>query len=411
MAVLLSTLAAGCIAAVLMMGPVVGTTAQGTACTAGDAQQAPPPETPDRFGTISGMVQMADGSAAVGFRVFVFPKSWITQDGFRAIPIPVTTTEQGRFEQSGLPPMDYILLVSPGPQEATGVAREVSANEIDAVLRAVARGESTPPVSSGPSTSLVPMFYPASPLLRDAQTLSLLPASQIKGIVLLVDRVPSATLEVQVPGGNAENVRISLHHLDAPRTLGGRGTVQYGLAWEEVARFEHLAPGTYRVRAISTNQAIGGPGDAALKGEADVVVAPGGAASVVVELRSPMDFIGGLTVVGQWELPVSAEGLVVTLKRSPGEPSFFRAASIQKVDPLTARVSGGMFRFLDVPPGTYYVDVCGLDERLNPARTVDVRVTKDGTMLQTREITLKRGEQSGWAVILSNRAGGNIGGT
>jgi len=194
-----------------------------------------------RGGVITGMVRFPSGRPARDMQVQVSPVRMV--NGRRQARMiqglsVVNTDDRGIYRHFGLAPGEYVvqLMTGVGPAARRSAVRRTSADEVawaerlvadDAAAAAQAAAQAQP--EPGRMMTLAPIYYPGTPSLETAQTISLQPGEARSGVDLVLEYVPAVRLSgtVRAPDGSPHagaTVRLSSEDGGEPiaDVLGGR---------------------------------------------------------------------------------------------------------------------------------------------------------------------------------------------
>lgn len=329
---------------------------------------------------LSGQVMDDDGRFLAGASIQVLRRRWV--DGNKKlIPVAQTRTDhRGEYEVRDLSPGDYYVRAHVNNHQRDEEARETPADPVGAKAAALE-----------PTISVVPTYYPGTPYIAEAQSISLglgqefaglslvavrAPAMKVSGYVLDSDGAPAAGTVALTPDSREEREQVGISY-SSLLSADGRFNIP------------NVPLGHYILTARTTR-------DAAFAFSRKHVVID----QSLRELRlvtSPAASITGRVAFGSGPAPRDLGGIriaLVSLEASVGAP----ARSVVKSD--------GTFAIENIPPGPLLLKVSNL-----PRGWFLDSITMGGRDVADAQTELQIGEQVTDATIRISDSPGEVSGT
>jgi hypothetical protein len=288
------------------------------------------------------------------------------------------TDEQGQFRIFGLEPGTYVVMARPS---SGGLAANLSMTDVetDAAFEALKRRTSGQLIPSAPSPvpppaqrpfDYAPIYFPGTPVLAQAATMSLAAGQDRGGLDFALQRVTSTLIEgtVRRPDGTpAAGAMLQLTMNNQPGPFGGVAKLELGAiaALDGTFRIAQVMPGDYDLvaRAPVDVRAPGvrpgylePPSTAQLYAVAELSATGADIVGLALSL-SPGIPIRGRIVFQSEKLPPSDLSGRVQLSLIPESylplsPSRNPVYSL-RLPPSASIAADGTFEFTGVPPGRY----------------------------------------------------------
>ncbi len=215
-----------------------------------------------RGAVVTGTLRDRHGTALPNVVVAARPvgnvRTFITADGSagQRAAVDVPTDDRGVYRIHGLPPGEYVILASPALNMRPRPTAQRSTSEMNAAIRLLeqrgARGVSAEMPASGAPVTTAPIFYPGTPMARDAARIQLNAGEERAGLDFWLDLVPTSRVEATVarpPGRERESLAVLLTPVGPSPTfvIGTRGQ----LGPDGRVTFPNVAPGEYVLNAIA----------------------------------------------------------------------------------------------------------------------------------------------------------------
>jgi hypothetical protein len=312
---------------------------------------------------------------------------WSMQSGERVLTAAgaATTDDRGIYRVYGLAPGDYLVTVLPrnsGPAEMVYAmgdwahfegATYFSSVSIDKASGVepifFARQEVHTATQDPPSDGYAPVYYPGTPQLSTAATISLRATEERGGIDVRLMRVPMSRIEGSVltaPGSPVTNIQARL--INVADQVPGVSTMSARVGNDGRFRFSGVPPGQYRVFASGdqreTTRTTAAPGQPVrstttttkLWASSDIAVSGGLAPDLVLSLM-PGFSVSGRVNFEPGATPIPQDLRRVRMTLSPHGP----LTTASGAGTLTATVEAdGRFTFPNVIPGAYRLRAAGV---------------------------------------------------
>jgi hypothetical protein len=337
-------------------------------------------------GVITGAVFDEKNRPSVATSVRVL--RWSMQSGDRVLASAgsATTDDRGIYRVYGLPPGDYVVTALPrnsGSSEfvysIADVAHFEGTMRVANVAVTTAGGGAEPfvmirtdptatPADDAPADGYAPVYYPGTPMLSGAATITLRASEERGGVDVRLMRVPMTRIEGQVlmpPGAPVINVQLRL--VNTADQVPGVSTQSARAGSDGRFRFTSVPPGQHRIVATAdvreTTRTAAAPGQPVrtvtttrkLWAANDVAVGGGSVPGVVLAL-APGFSVSGRVIFESGQTPMPADLRRVRLTLAPHGPlaSASGAATV-----ATAVDVEGRFSFANVLPGSYRLRSAG----------------------------------------------------
>ena len=208
---------------------------------------------------ITGALRDDTGAPLAGVSVALLDLRVIAANPLPPSPDTVMTDDRGIYRFFGLPPSEYAIAATPAPS-GTGEIAARPAAELDALFAALTERQSrgihpgnTPPTPVRQSVGYSPVYYPGTPMFREAVRLRVAAGEEKAGVNFMVAHVPVASIEGVVSGETPSLASVVLFvNPDGPRLTNGPAT--FGITSvppnaKGEFRYGNLAPGRYRIVA------------------------------------------------------------------------------------------------------------------------------------------------------------------
>ena len=338
-------------------------------------------------GVITGAVFDEKNRPAIGTSVRVL--RWSIQSGERVLSSvgAGTTDDRGIYRVYGLAPGDYVVTALPrnsGPGEMVfsmgdfahfegtmtyttnvSVARVAGGVEPFVMVRPEVSGA---PASDPPADGYAAIYYPGTPQLSGAATVTLRASEERGGVDMRLMRVPMTQIGGQVlmtPGAPTTNVQLRL--VNTSEQVPGVNTQSARAGNDGRFRFVGVPPGQYRIVATAdvreTTRTAATAGQPArtvtttkkLWAASDVSVGGGSVPDVVLSLAPGLSVSGRVIFdAGTTPLPTDMRRVRLNLLPHGQLTSAMGAGSV-----ATAVEADGRFTFTNVVPGTYRLRSAG----------------------------------------------------
>ena len=334
---------------------------------------------------ITGTLRDDTGIALPGVAVAALDARVLAANPLPPDPATVTTDDRGIYRFFGLPPSEYVVVAAPVPSGSGEMAVRPAA-ELDALFAALTDRQSrqTMPGNAPPlpparqSVGYSPIYYPGTPMYREAQRVRVSAGEEKGGVDFAASRVRVASITGVISGETPNLAAVVLAIIpDSPRLSGIPGTLgMSGVGPNTRGEFTYgnVPPGRYRIVA----RARKGPPDPNAPPPPPPAGGRGGALPANVKVQNVGDMLYGVADVdvrGQdvtgIHIPMQLGGfmagtLVFDAERAPipDDVTLFRVG-VQQVVPAGLAQSGG-------------VKVGGAINSIQP-----VNVKDDGTFLIT----------------------------
>jgi len=360
--------------------------------------------------TVSGRIRDTADQPLVGVTVQLLRYAYDYAGQRTYQPVGSTqTNDRGEYRMFWVTPGRYFLLAG---RPTTGLNPLIEVMEASLLGGVTAAGNPAPaPFGFA--------FYPGVMDIATAQTLDLQPGADVQAIDLalvtkpstfsirgkLVDsktgqapRRASVLVMTQTPGGNRNS-----------GILGDIPNQNYDAA---TGTFEirGLAPGAYTVVAVTQDLLVGprvGPPQQS-SGTLAAAISSSDVEGLVISLAPAAPIAGRLRVEGQLPQPITMDRIRITLFPTAANPMRPPSGTSTSSAQVTA---DGSFRFENVAPGDYRIEVTGLGLPGRFAGTGFVREARfDGTDVLNNPLRFA-GSASGLLEIVLTIGGGQITGT
>jgi hypothetical protein len=284
--------------------------------------------------SISGVIRDERGQPSVGANVALFKRT--TQHAERTlirIGEVATTDDRGAYRIHGLPPGEYIVSAMQVRQDAARVLTNV---DVDSVLN----GGPPPPPLEPDDLAYVPVYFPGTPRLDDARTVTLATGDERQNIDFQVARVRMGRVAGTVIAnelGTYQTVSIAMETVagSSPMTQALSRIVDPDNTFT-VAR----PPGRYTIFAQSS-------GSEKQVAFAEINIEAGQVTPVQMTLQPPVTLIGHVRANGTAPLPPLSGHRVQVSGLSPGVRTL-----TPQVSPTSA---AGDFTVKNLVPGRYVI--------------------------------------------------------
>jgi protocatechuate 3,4-dioxygenase beta subunit len=343
-----------------------------------------------RGGVITGTVRDQSGQPAPGVGVNVLRYGYSPVSGERMLSRQTissmgTTDDRGVYRAWGLSPGEYVVVVTPGPDQripefaqlSRGLEeiRRLSPAEVQQALALVqGRRGGAPPASPQPQLSpasapvnYAPVFYPGTANLAHAMSISLVAGEERTGVDVQFNLVPTARLEgvCTLPEGvAAQTIAVTLEFSGSPveiqQGIGVPRTRTMRLTPDGRYSFSGVTPGQYTIAAKTAEPTAGRGRGAAGPPERLATSAPvwwaiaevdvaGQNLDVPLDLQPAMTMTGRLVFEGALPRPDDFTGLRGYLVPRNAGGNLGAGPPGGQVD------KDGRFMFSGVTPGSYRV--------------------------------------------------------
>ena len=169
-----------------------------------------------RGAVISGTVRDAQGEPLPGQTVSVMGYAYaytgerILGLSSRALGLATQTTDdRGMYRMYGLPPGEYLVLVTQGIVSRLVDAHQTTAEDVQWATRAVQQGNqpgarASPAPAPAPAVAYAPVFHPGTTSPRNAATVTVAAGEERSNVDVDVLPIPTATLEGTIVGARRE---------------------------------------------------------------------------------------------------------------------------------------------------------------------------------------------------------------
>jgi protocatechuate 3,4-dioxygenase beta subunit len=343
-----------------------------------------------RGGVITGTVRDQSGQPAPGVAVNVLQYGYSPVSGGRMLSQQTasssrTTDDRGVYRVWGLSPGEYVVVVTPGPDQRVPESAQVSRGldeirrlstaEVQQALALVqGRRGAAPPGSPQPQllppsapVNYSPMFYPGTANLAQAMSISLGPGEERTGADVTFNLVPTARIEgaCTLPQGlAAQTISVTLEFSGSPveiqQGIGVPRTRTVRLMPDGRYSFAGVTPGQYTIMAKTAEPAAGRGRGAAGPPERQATTAPVWWAMAEVDvagqdLNVPLDLQPAMTMTGR----IVFEGALPRPDDFTGLRGYLvprNAGGNLGAGPPGGQVDkDGRFMFSGVTPGSYRV--------------------------------------------------------
>jgi hypothetical protein len=324
-------------------------------------------------GVITGTVRDHLGDPMPGVLVDVLRYTYAAGTGERTLGHETissfrTTDDRGMYRAWGLPPGEYAVMARPSvstPGSAsTGVSemRRLSAAEVDRMLTTARAGSlashnADPPSMAprGTAMTYAPIFYPSTPEVAFAGSISLSSNEERDGIDVTMVFLPTVRVggSVRIPQGAPSGpIEVRLEKAGAQTPISG---VQGGVGASTTTSvnsngrfaFFSVVPGHYTVLAMTSSAPPAGVSDRSRWYALEDVVVDAQDLDITLDLQPSMAIDGRMLFEGSSPPPQNLRDLRVVLvpRGSGGNLGGGPPGGQVGVD--------GTFEFRDVTPGTY----------------------------------------------------------
>ena len=246
-----------------------------------------------RCGVITGTVRDQGGQPVPGVGVNILRYGYSAASGGRMLSVPASsssasTDDRGMYRAWGLPPGEYVVVATPGPDQRVPGGAQLGRGVEDIyrvqpgdALKALAlvqgrttgpglatpgRGEPQLPPRSAP-VNYAPVFYPGTANLANASTIALNAAEERAGIDIQIQLVATARIEgtcALPPGVQPQTIAVSLEFTGTPveiqQGIGVPRPATARLTPDGRFLFAGVTPGHYTITAKTAE--AGSPGRA-----------------------------------------------------------------------------------------------------------------------------------------------------
>ena len=328
-------------------------------------------------GVITGTVVDGNGQPAAGISVGVLRFTYRELTGElglsnESVASTATTDDRGVYRAWGLPPGNYIVMATPQLGGGRGAMasdfQQLTTNDVSraiAAAKARAAGAAPAPAPPAPRVNFAPVFFPGTPDVSQATTVTLKESEERGGIDVPIRLYRTARIEgtIRTADGSALPQTVPVTLLPGgPQgdLLGTRASGRIKTANGATGKFlmSDVTPGRYAV-VVNTGRVIGGrgtpmtaTGPTALWAMTEVTM-DGADVAVSLTLQPAMSARGRVVFEGPSAPPKNPAALRVVLI-PPGAGGELSAG------PPGGQVSAeGTYTFSNVTPGPYRIAVLG----------------------------------------------------